>query len=157
MMHQHVSSTRMLDMKSYLAKPLRENKPSNKLVDRIDWFFIFPAPGFDQSAVLFWMLVNYCGAILYLLFLQGEQKSPGIIPLAVKDVFGIIQEVVDYSACCWLWLKWIFWRPAYLHCHFQTPGREFLLRVSYLEIYNEVSQSPFTHYEIYGSLRLTSY
>lgn len=25
---------------------------------------------------------------------QGEQKSPGIIPLAVKDVFGIIQEVM---------------------------------------------------------------
>ncbi|KAK2659463.1 hypothetical protein Ddye_005996 [Dipteronia dyeriana] len=42
--------------------------------------------------------------------MHGEQKSPGIIPLAVKDVFGIIQE---------------------------TPGREFLLRVSYLEIYNE--------------------
>lgn len=43
--------------------------------------------------------------------MHGEQKSPGIIPLAVKDVFGIIQE---------------------------TLGREFLLRVSYLEIYNEV-------------------
>ncbi|XP_019179447.1 PREDICTED: LOW QUALITY PROTEIN: kinesin-like protein KIN-7C, mitochondrial [Ipomoea nil] len=43
--------------------------------------------------------------------MHGEQKSPGIIPLAIKDVFGIIQE---------------------------TPGREFLLRVSYLEIYNEV-------------------
>ncbi|XP_031273127.1 kinesin-like protein KIN-7C, mitochondrial [Pistacia vera] len=43
--------------------------------------------------------------------MHGEQKSPGIIPLAVKDVFGIIQE---------------------------TPAREFLLRVSYLEIYNEV-------------------
>ncbi|KAG2389876.1 Kinesin-like protein [Vigna angularis] len=43
--------------------------------------------------------------------MHGEQKSPGIIPLAVKDVFSIIQE---------------------------TPGREFLLRVSYLEIYNEV-------------------
>ncbi|KAK3002117.1 hypothetical protein RJ639_021305 [Escallonia herrerae] len=43
--------------------------------------------------------------------MHGEQKSPGIIPLAVKDVFGIIQE---------------------------TPSREFLLRVSYLEIYNEV-------------------
>uniref|UniRef100_A0A2N9FHC8 Kinesin motor domain-containing protein n=1 Tax=Fagus sylvatica TaxID=28930 RepID=A0A2N9FHC8_FAGSY len=42
--------------------------------------------------------------------MHGEQKSPGIIPLAVKDVFGIIQE---------------------------TPGHEFLLRVSYLEIYNE--------------------
>ncbi|CAD6260845.1 unnamed protein product [Miscanthus lutarioriparius] len=44
-------------------------------------------------------------------YVLGEQKSPGIIPLAVKDVFSIIQD---------------------------TPGREFLLRVSYLEIYNEV-------------------
>ncbi|KAJ8773395.1 hypothetical protein K2173_028572 [Erythroxylum novogranatense] len=43
--------------------------------------------------------------------MHGEQKSPGVIPLAVKEVFGIIQE---------------------------TPVREFLLRVSYLEIYNEV-------------------
>ncbi|KAI7735408.1 hypothetical protein M8C21_033009, partial [Ambrosia artemisiifolia] len=43
--------------------------------------------------------------------LMGDQRSPGIIPLAVKDVFSIIQE---------------------------TPSREFLLRVSYLEIYNEV-------------------
>ncbi|XP_076953802.1 kinesin-like protein KIN-7K, chloroplastic isoform X2 [Bidens hawaiensis] len=43
--------------------------------------------------------------------IQGDQRSPGIIPLAVKDAFSIIQE---------------------------TPSREFLLRVSYLEIYNEV-------------------
>ncbi|KAH9321253.1 hypothetical protein KI387_015892, partial [Taxus chinensis] len=43
--------------------------------------------------------------------MHGDQKSPGIIPLAVKDVFSIIQD---------------------------TPGREFLLHVSYLEIYNEV-------------------
>ncbi|XP_059646440.1 kinesin-like protein KIN-7K, chloroplastic [Cornus florida] len=43
--------------------------------------------------------------------MQGDQRSPGIIPLAVKDTFSIIQE---------------------------TPSREFLLRVSYLEIYNEV-------------------
>ncbi|RVW81458.1 Kinesin-like protein KIN-7K, chloroplastic [Vitis vinifera] len=42
---------------------------------------------------------------------EGDQRSPGIIPLAVKDAFSIIQE---------------------------TPSREFLLRVSYLEIYNEV-------------------
>ncbi|OWM85107.1 hypothetical protein CDL15_Pgr027894 [Punica granatum] len=27
--------------------------------------------------------------------MHGEQKSPGIIPLAVKDVFGIIQEVIN--------------------------------------------------------------
>uniref|UniRef100_A0A7N0TVQ6 Uncharacterized protein n=1 Tax=Kalanchoe fedtschenkoi TaxID=63787 RepID=A0A7N0TVQ6_KALFE len=43
--------------------------------------------------------------------MHGDHYSPGIIPLAIKDVFSIIQE---------------------------TPGREFLLRVSYLEIYNEV-------------------
>ncbi|XP_031381423.1 kinesin-like protein KIN-7D, mitochondrial [Punica granatum] len=43
--------------------------------------------------------------------MHGDQHSPGVIPLAIKDVFSIIQD---------------------------TPGREFLLRVSYLEIYNEV-------------------
>ncbi|XVE75754.1 hypothetical protein DITRI_Ditri12bG0118200 [Diplodiscus trichospermus] len=43
--------------------------------------------------------------------MQGDQRSPGIIPLAVKDVFSIIEE---------------------------TPNREFLLCVSYLEIYKEV-------------------
>ncbi|CAL9108720.1 unnamed protein product [Musa textilis] len=43
--------------------------------------------------------------------MHGDPKSPGIIPLSIKDVFSIIQD---------------------------TPGREFLLRVSYLEIYNEV-------------------
>lgn len=43
--------------------------------------------------------------------MHGDQNSPGIIPQAIKDVFSIIQD---------------------------TPGREFLLRVSYLEIYNEV-------------------
>ncbi|XP_020094231.1 kinesin-like protein KIN-7K, chloroplastic [Ananas comosus] len=43
--------------------------------------------------------------------MHGDQRCPGIIPLAIKDVFSIIQD---------------------------TPGREFLLRVSYLEIYNEV-------------------
>ncbi|KAK9056711.1 hypothetical protein SSX86_024073 [Deinandra increscens subsp. villosa] len=43
--------------------------------------------------------------------MHGDHHSPGIIPLAIKDVFSIIQD---------------------------TPGREFLLRVSYLEIYNEV-------------------
>lgn len=43
--------------------------------------------------------------------MHGDQYTPGIIPLAIKDVFSMIQD---------------------------TPGREFLLRVSYLEIYNEV-------------------
>ncbi|VAH17299.1 unnamed protein product [Triticum turgidum subsp. durum] len=44
-------------------------------------------------------------------FLRMVSQAVGIIPLAIKDVFSLIQE---------------------------TPGREFLLRVSYLEIYNEV-------------------
>ncbi|GAM20458.1 hypothetical protein SAMD00019534_036330, partial [Acytostelium subglobosum LB1] len=39
------------------------------------------------------------------------KKNPGIIPMAIRDVFDFIQ---------------------------QEPGREFLLRVSYMEIYNEV-------------------
>ncbi|PWA71634.1 Kinesin, motor domain-containing protein [Artemisia annua] len=43
--------------------------------------------------------------------MHGDQRSPGIIPLAIKDAFSIIQE---------------------------TPSREYLLRLSYLEIYNEV-------------------
>ncbi|KAH9696455.1 kinesin-like protein KIN-7D [Citrus sinensis] len=54
--------------------------------------------------------------------MHGDQNSPGIIPLAIKDVFSIIQD---------------------------TPGREFLLRVSYLEIYNEVSGSLQLSFPIY--------
>jgi len=42
--------------------------------------------------------------------MQGITTSPGIIPLAITDIFSFIRE---------------------------TPQREFLLRVSYLEIYNE--------------------
>lgn len=42
--------------------------------------------------------------------MQGTTSSPGVIPLAITDIFSYIRE---------------------------TPHREFLLRVSYLEIYNE--------------------
>ncbi|KAK2634402.1 hypothetical protein Ddye_029194 [Dipteronia dyeriana] len=42
--------------------------------------------------------------------MRGSHTEPGVIPLAVHDLFGIIQEDVD---------------------------REFLLRMSYMEIYNE--------------------
>ena len=41
---------------------------------------------------------------------SGDQEEPGIIPRAMKDVFAYIKR---------------------------TPGREYLLRCSYLEIYNE--------------------
>ncbi|EMC91073.1 hypothetical protein BAUCODRAFT_56871, partial [Baudoinia panamericana UAMH 10762] len=42
--------------------------------------------------------------------MQGTASSPGVIPLAITDIFSYIRE---------------------------NPTREFLLRVSYLEIYNE--------------------
>ena len=42
--------------------------------------------------------------------MQGTASSPGVIPMAITDIFSFIRE---------------------------TPQREFLLRVSYLEIYNE--------------------
>jgi centromeric protein E len=42
--------------------------------------------------------------------LSGTPNDPGIIPLAIQDIFEHIQN---------------------------TPDREFLLRMSYLEIYNE--------------------
>ncbi|KAL8713514.1 MAG: hypothetical protein Q9220_002376 [cf. Caloplaca sp. 1 TL-2023] len=42
--------------------------------------------------------------------MHGTSTSPGVIPLAIADIFAFIRE---------------------------TPHREFLLRVSYLEIYNE--------------------
>ncbi|KAK8216818.1 Kinesin-like protein kip2 [Zalaria obscura] len=42
--------------------------------------------------------------------MQGTAHSPGVIPLAITDIFSYIRE---------------------------NPAREFLLRVSYLEIYNE--------------------
>ena len=31
---------------------------------------------------------------------QGDQRSPGIIPLAVKDAFDIIQEVLRVMLIC---------------------------------------------------------
>ena len=40
--------------------------------------------------------------------MQGDKAAPGIIPRAVDDIFEVIK---------------------------QTPNREFLLRISYLEIY----------------------
>ena len=47
--------------------------------------------------------------------LQGEVTNPGVIPRAIQDVFDIIEK---------------------------TPDRDFLLRMSMMEIYNEVGASP---------------
>ena len=42
---------------------------------------------------------------------QGELSNPGVVPRAIQHVFDIIEK---------------------------TPGRDFLLRLSMMEIYNEV-------------------
>lgn len=44
--------------------------------------------------------------------LQGDGRNPGVVPRALQDVFDIIEK---------------------------TPGRDFLLRLSMMEIYNEVN------------------
>lgn len=43
--------------------------------------------------------------------MQGELGNPGVVPRAIQHVFDIIEK---------------------------TPGRDFLLRMSMMEIYNEV-------------------
>lgn len=48
----------------------------------------------------------------------GNDTEPGIIPRAMRDVFGYIKK---------------------------TPSREFLLRCSYLEIYNETIHDLLSH------------
>jgi len=92
--------------------------------------------------------------------MQGDQRSPGIIPLAVKDAFSIIQEVListpppkdlALSNCLLTYVRLSV---------SQTPSREFLLRVSYIEIYNEVRSTFFFYFfliaHVYFRLFLTS-
>lgn len=33
-------------------------------------------------------------------YLQGDQNSPGVIPLAIKDVFSMIQDVSGFKVYC---------------------------------------------------------
>lgn len=87
------------------------------------------------------MIIN---VILFVLLIQGDQRSPGIIPLAVKDAFSIIQEVL-FKQCYFLVTFLSREVTHYGFCLFQTPNREFLLRVSYLEIYNEVTFFAFSY------------
>lgn len=70
--------------------------------------------------------------------MMGSEHLPGVIPMAVEDVFQTIKNV--RGALC---LKttasavpfFSSWRVTSLFL--QCPKKEFLLRVSYMEIYNE--------------------
>ena len=61
--------------------------------------------------------------------MQGSENDPGIIQQAMREIFALIEKVVAVMLAFW-------GRPTVL-IQRQTPVREFLLRVSYLEIYNE--------------------
>ncbi|OAY65182.1 Kinesin-related protein 4, partial [Ananas comosus] len=63
--------------------------------------------------------------------MRGSAAEPGIIPLSVHDLFHSIQEVVSL-----LFLSLICFLST--HCSACHPiDREFLVRMSYMEIYNE--------------------
>lgn len=75
--------------------------------------------------------------------MNGSETDPGIIHQAVKDIFTKIQMVsclvdvieidvfVVIMATFWF-LPWLFGTE-----YLQISDREFLIRVSYMEIYNE--------------------
>ena len=56
---------------------------------------------------------------------RGEDGEPGLIPIALASIFHYMEE--------------------------QSSHREFILRCSYLEIYNEVSRVLYSHNKILSS------
>lgn len=77
--------------------------------------------------------------------MNGSEEDPGIIPIGVKDVFRTIEMVCD-STCFLARFSFFFWwgkkiKNCFVFFCFllgkQTADREFLIRVSYMEIYNE--------------------
>jgi centromeric protein E len=70
--------------------------------------------------------------------MNGSETDPGIIHRAVKDIFEKIQmvrtllNVIDFGYENGLLIFTFF-----LGKYFQISDREFLIRVSYMEIYNE--------------------
>lgn len=51
-----------------------------------------------SHALFFYTRVCILFRTLSQLFSQGDDHSPGIIPLAIKDVFSIIQDVSVYQS-----------------------------------------------------------
>lgn len=71
--------------------------------------------------------------------MNGWEKDPGIIPRAVEEVFRKIQMVSIAKRVVEVDLPFIFSRVMFDFEQFypQASDREFLIRVSYMEIYNE--------------------
>lgn len=68
--------------------------------------------------------------------IMGNNDEPGMIPLALSDIFHYMETEVWLQLQCY---------EVYIHsilvmfCFLQSAHREFILRCAYLEIYNEVS------------------
>lgn len=67
--------------------------------------------------------------------MNGSEKDPGIIHRAVRDVFDRIQMVMSFIIFVLNFDAYCIDFDATLHS--QISHREFLIRVSYMEIYNE--------------------
>ena len=68
--------------------------------------------------------------------IMGDKDEPGIIPLALSGIFHYMDTQV------WLLLQCFevySYNILVMVCFLQSGHREFILRCSYLEIYNEVS------------------
>jgi len=79
------------------------------------------AYGQTASGKTFTLVRLFLSLLVFLWFTleqTGSEAEPGIIPRSMKDVFGYIKK---------------------------TPSREFLLRCSYLEIYNETIHDLLSH------------
>lgn len=63
--------------------------------------------------------------------MMGTNDNPGVIPLAVKDIFSYVRKVCP----TFLLLRLVPFSNQQPVCSLQTYDREFLVRVSYLEIY----------------------
>lgn len=70
--------------------------------------------------------------------MMGNEHIHGVIPLAVEDVFQTIKNVI--FALNWFHAVVYYAVSVYSKLwslFIQCPKKEFLLRVSYMEIYNE--------------------
>lgn len=72
--------------------------------------------------------------------MNGSETDPGVIPQAVKDVFAKIETVDTTNMSCFESLPNVYYCNAdvwFDQFDSQMSDREFLIRVSYMEIYNE--------------------
>src|SRR5437016_2918314 len=74
------------------------------------------------------------------IIIKGTETQPGIIPQAIQDIFDYIKGVGRHSFMSRHCIVLLAWLSSYTSVSFffkSAETKEFLLRVSYMEIYNE--------------------